>query len=91
MLRWKGMVKPCLWMRLNWAQEKQLRVSAPFDVGLPDTKNEISFGQTRAMEVCRRSIGDVRQNGEPSAVRTAPANPEGSVPRRRTELVYVVE
>lgn len=43
------------------------------------------------MEVRRGGVGDVRQDGELSAVRTTPANPEGSVPRRRAELVHVVE
>jgi hypothetical protein len=43
------------------------------------------------MEVRRRSVGNVCQDSDFSAVRTLPANPEGSVPRRRTELVHVVE
>ena len=43
------------------------------------------------MEVRRRSVRDVRQHSELSAVRTFPANPEGGVSCGRAELVNVVE
>ena len=65
--------------------------SIPFDVSLPDAQDEVFLGQTGAVEVCGRSVRDVRQHSELSTVRTLSANPEGSVPCGRAELVNVVE
>lgn len=43
------------------------------------------------MEVRRRRVHDVCQHREVSTIRALPTNPEGRVPRRRAELVNVVE
>lgn len=63
----------------------------PFDVGLPDAQDEVFLGQTRAVEVRGRNVRDACQYSEPSTVWALPANPEGSVPCGRAELVNVVE
>ena len=63
----------------------------PFDVGLPDAQDKVFLGQAGAVEVRGRNVRDARQHSEPSTVWALPANPEGSVPCGRAELVNVVE
>ena len=71
--------------------EEQGGKYALFNVGLPDTQDEVPLGQTGTVEVRRRGVGDVRQHGKLSAVGTLPTNPEGSVPCGRAEPVNVIE
>jgi len=66
--------------------------SVPFDVGFPDTQDEVFLGQMAGnAEVCRRRVRDVRQRRRPSAVWTLPADFKGSVPCGRAEGLNAVE
>ena len=70
---------------------RNLEEEAPFDVRLPDAEDKVFFSETGTVQVCRRSVCDVRQNSEPSAVWTIATNPERSVSCGRAELINVVE